>query len=329
MKGSILEVLDTQGAWRCVRFASGRVGVVNGHGKTLLELGDYQQLEFADHGFLRVYNGREFFVDMKNGEIYAHMPEFIQFGDFEIASIGGFLCTRTEKLYEIQAFPAEVRLEKRGMYLRLPYSGEPEERIAQKMVQRKKHHEVCLLNGDERGVYWFISVFQDQSLLVMDDQGNYYHVTRHARSRRAVKRHLGLVESEADKLQVVHAVQEIEERVADRLRKEAQKAKREAEREREKQMATLVTAEPFHIGNRWGLKNRGRIVVPPIYRQVKSPVGRYCAIESYPGFWGVMAVDGKMEVEARYEEVVIHTDGTADLTVRQGKVISVKLGMRK
>ena len=116
--------------------------------------------------------------------------------------------------------------------------------------------------------------------------------------------------------------------MADHLRKEAEQAKREAEREREQQIAMLVSAEPFNIGNKWGLRSKGRIVVPPIYRSVKSPVGRYCAVETYPGIWGVIAVDGKVEVEARYEDVVIHSDGTVDLTVRQGKVISKKLGIR-
>ena len=93
-------------------------------------------------------------------------------------------------------------------------------------------------------------------------------------------------------------------------------------------MAILVSVEPFQIGNKWGLRSKGRIMVPPIYRNVQSPVGRYSAVETYPGIWGVIAVDGRMEVEARYEEVELHPDGTVDLTVRRGKVISMKLGMR-
>ena len=40
----------------------------------------------------------------------------------------------------------------------------------------------------------------------------------------------------------------------------------------------------------------------------------------------MIAVDGKVEIEAKYEGVEIHTDGTVDLTVRAGKVISKKLG---
>ena len=318
-------MLDTRGALRCVRFKSGNVGVVDDQGKTILELGDYQQLKFAENGFLRVFNGREFFIDMKNGELYAQMPEFVRFGDFELANIGGHLCTRTQKLYEVKAFPAEAWHGKQGLYLSLPYSGEPDEKIKKMMIWPLSRYVVCLLNGDESGVYWRIRVFEDHTLLVMDDAGNYYYVKKSVRSRKAVKEPLGQAKNEADRMMLLHAVREIEEKVADHLRKVAEQAKREAEREREQQIAMLVSAEPFNIGNKWGLRSKGRIVVPPIYRSVKSPVGRYCAVETYPGIWGVIAVDGKVEVEARYVDVVIHSDGMVDLTVRQGKVISKKL----
>ena len=343
MEECIEKVLDTRGALRCVRFASGNVGVVNTQGETKLVVGPFQQLNFAGNGFLRVYNRveneegkaneREFFIDMKNGELYTQMPEFVHFGDFEIAVIGGYLCTRTRKLYEVRAVPAEAWHGKYGLYLALPYNGEPEEKIKKRMIYDLSRYVVCLLNGDESGVYWKMRVFEDYTLLVMDDQGNYFHVKRSARSRsvarpqrkKAVKVFLGQAKNEADRMMIVHAVREIEEQVADYLKKEATKAKQEAEKERELQMATLVSAEPFNIGNKWGLRSKGRIVVPPVYRSVKTPVGRYCAMESYPGIWGVIAVDGKVEVEPRYEDVVIHTDGTVDLTVRPGKVITKKL----
>ena len=286
MEGSIQKVLDTRGALRCVRFESGNVGVVTTQGKTKLVVGPFQQLSFADNGFLRVFNGREFFIDMKNGELYAQMPEFVHFGDFEIANICGYLCTRTQKLYEVKAIPAEAWHGKYGLYLSLPYNGEPEEKIKKMMIWTPSRYVVCLLNGDESGVYWKMRVFEDYTLLVMDDKGNYYHVKKSARSRKAVKEHLGQAKNEADRMMIVHTVREIEEQVADYLKMESAKAKREAEKERELQMATLVSAEPFNIGNKWGLRSKGRIVVPPVYRSVKTPVGRYCAMESYPGIWG-------------------------------------------
>lgn len=321
----IQKVLDTRGALRCVRFESGNVGVVNTLGETILVVGPYLQLNFADNGFLRATNGKEFFIDMKNGELYAQLPEIIRFGDFEIAHIGGNLCTRTQRLYEVKAIPAEVWYERSGLHLALPYHGEPDERITRRMIWTPSRYVVCLLNGDDTGVYWKIRAFEDHTLLVMDDAGNYYHVKKSGRSRKACKNYLGQMEHETDRTMIVQAVREIEERAADRLKKEAAKAKREAEKARELQIAALVSAEPFNIGNKWGLRSKGRIVVPPIYRSVKSPVGRYCAMETYPGMWGVIAVDGKVEVEPRYKDVVIHTDGTVDLTLRPGKTVIKKL----
>ena len=58
MEGNIQTVLDTRGALRCVRFESGNVGVVTAQGKTKLVVGPFQQLSFADNGFLRVFNRR-------------------------------------------------------------------------------------------------------------------------------------------------------------------------------------------------------------------------------------------------------------------------------
>ena len=202
---------------RCVRFDSGNVGVVTTKGNTKLVVGPFQQLSFAENGFLRVFNGREFFIDMKNGELYAQMPEFVHFGDFEIANIGGYLCTRTKKLYEVKAIPAEAWHGKYGLYLSLPYSGEPEEKIKKMMIWPPSRYVVCLLNGDESGVYWKMRVFEDYTLLVMDDKGNYYHVKKSARSRKAVKEHLGQARNEADRAVIVHAVREIEDQVADHL----------------------------------------------------------------------------------------------------------------
>ena len=40
----------------------------------------------------------------------------------------------------------------------------------------------------------------------------------------------------------------------------------------------------------------------------------------------MVAVDGKVEIDPRYEKVVLHEDGTAELTVFKGKVITKKLG---
>ena len=69
----------------------------------------------------------------------------------------------------------------------------------------------------------------------------------------------------------------------------------------------------------------GRMAVPPIYRTIEPPIGHYCVMEASYGCWGVVAVDGRVEIEPRYEKVVLHDDGTVELTVFKGKVITKKL----
>ena len=352
MEGSIQKVLDTRGALRCVRFESGNVGVVTTQGKTKLVVGPFQQLNFAENGFLRVFNrrsseshqarlndrvaseegeanGREFFIDMKNGEIYAHMPEFIDIGGFELTSIGGYICTRTKKLYEFKGIPEMVSIGKKCLFLTLPVDREPDDSIKEMMIFKKRYFYVCLLKGDDSGVYWHIAEFDDGSLVIMVDDGAYYHVTRNARTGKAEKSSLGRVTNEADKAMMIQTVRELDAKVAEERMKEVAKAKRKAERKAEKErrerLMTLENSEPFTNGRKWGLKHEGRIVVPPIYRSIHTPVGRYCAVEVYPGIWGVIAVDGKMEIEPKYEKVEIRTDGTAELTAFNGKTVKKKL----
>jgi len=79
------------------------------------------------------------------------------------------------------------------------------------------------------------------------------------------------------------------------------------------------------VGVKWGLKLGERIVVPPHYRNICPPVGGYCAFEENAYQWGLMALDGKVVVEARYQKVEIEGDGTVRLTIIPGKVKTIKL----
>ena len=61
------------------------------------------------------------------------------------------------------------------------------------------------------------------------------------------------------------------------------------------------------------------------YRNICVPVGGYCAFEGNACQWGVMALDGKVVVEARYQKVEIEKDGTVHLTIIPGKVKTINL----
>ena len=62
-------------------------------------------------------------------------------------------------------------------------------------------------------------------------------------------------------------------------------------------------------------------------RAAGVPVGVYCAFEDNPQHWGVISVDGRIVVDARYADVEIDSDGTARLTLVPGKTKTVRLGL--
>ena len=101
--------------------------------------------------------------------------------------------------------------------------------------------------------------------------------------------------------------------------------KRNEEEKRRKRLEEIGDVRPFRMGLKWGLKSGERIVVPPCYRNICPPVGGYCVFEENACQWGLMAPDGKVVVEARYQKVEIEGDGTVRLTVIPGKVKTIKL----
>ena len=78
---------------------------------------------------------------------------------------------------------------------------------------------------------------------------------------------------------------------------------------RRQQLSLSDEAIPFRSGVKWGLRVGNRITVPPIYRRIKSPVGKYCAVEKNYSQWGVVALDGTIMVEPKYSDIEINTQG--------------------
>ncbi|MBQ8673129.1 MAG: WG repeat-containing protein [Bacteroides sp.] len=68
-----------------------------------------------------------------------------------------------------------------------------------------------------------------------------------------------------------------------------------------------------------------RITVPPIYRNIRPPIGKYCAVEKNYSQWGIITIDGRLLVDAKYPDVVIERNGMAWLTQMTGKKMRVQL----
>ena len=186
----------------------------------------------------------------------------------------------------------------------------------------------CLIAGDDTQAYWLYRRLADGTIVIIDNALRFYHVTGmrdEDGKQKAVKRLVAQANEQTEEEEIERQLQPItraaEERYAE-LKRKRMEAEEEKRRERLKQM---IGATPYKMGNKWGLKVAERIVVPPLYRAVKVPVGKYCAVEKNYQQWGVIALDGRMVVEPKYEDVEIFEDGTAELTGVNGKKVVKRL----
>ena len=178
----------------------------------------------------------------------------------------------------------------------------------------------CVLEGDDEEVYWCCGCLADRSIVVMDGEGNYYHVEK-GKGKRYIACNAPKA-GEADFASVVEGLRKEAGRRAESVQRERQQNEEEKRRKRLEEIKDVL---PFRMEMKWGLKWGDRIVVPPCYRNICIPVGGYCAFEGNACQWGVMALDGKVVVEARYQKVEIEKDGTVHLTIIPGKVKTINL----
>ncbi|MGM9779710.1 MAG: hypothetical protein ACI3ZD_15475 [Prevotella sp.] len=343
-----IEIFDTrEDGLKCVRFESGAVGVVDERGEIIYQIEKCRHIEFAEHDFLKLkfgvaeiltnptlknapsddvsYLRSVFYVDMKSGQMYGSMPQILQRKEFELLYIGGFLCTRTRKCYMVERKPDLIVASPNGLYLPLTCFKLPDDERINDIFQWYGVYEVCQLKNDDSKVYWLLRVYKDWSVLVMDENGLHTYVWMDWRTGKVTRRELGYVRNEAERSMMTLTLNDIRRESIDRYVEKKAAAKREEERTREKEMKAMTSVEPIRIGGKWGLRSNGRMVVPPMYRNILTPVGKYCAVESCPGIWGVIAIDGKVEIEPRYEGVEIQPDGTVKLTVYHGKTVIRRL----
>ena len=257
--------------------------------------------------------------------MFGCMPELHRYGNFEVLFIREHMFTRTKPCYSSDTHPSFVRSSRNGLYLEFVADDGTEKDVFQKLLYKQPLYNKCLFKGDEERTYWLEVKLEDESVVVMDDEGEHYYVRLDKKSGKAVWRELGKTGNSAERSVVNMVINDINVEVRNRMLREKEEEQKAAARNRRKRLNGMTEVVPFQIGKKWGLKDGGRIVVPPMFRNIHTPVGRYCAVEVYPGMWGVIAVDGKVEIEARYEGVELRPDGTVDLMVYGGKMISRKL----
>ncbi len=288
------EVFDLKEEVAAVRFRNYDCGVVDETGKVIWKRKSCKSMRMTRNGFLVVETdgGKESYVDLCNLNTYIYKPEVKRYGKYELLKVGHKCYSRTEKVYVSQVDFSGLVITNKGYLL---------------SIHESMGHTYCLLEGDRKEYYRILRWLADGSVVITDRKGELYRATKDGE-----KMYLG----SEDKYREL--VAGLDMRAQKELEKEEENKKRMIQKEYRK-------AVPYRAGIKWGLKVGERITVPPIYRNIMPPVGKYCAVEKNYSQWGIITIDGTVLVEPKYPEVVIVDNGTALITQVTGKKVSVKL----
>ena len=317
------EVFDLCANRAAVRFTDGRTGVVDDSGTPLMVTDRCRRLRFLKGELLSVTkeDGSDCYTDLKTNRTYQERPVIFSYGGIELLRVGETFHSRTRKAYTSMHGLHKDSLCFYGFYLKIPDYRVPKScRLVDPVWSAIFDVFACVLEGDDEEVYWCCGCLADRSIVVMDGEGNYYHVEK-GKGKRYIACNAPKA-GEADFASVVEGLRKEAGRRAESVQRERQQNEEEKRRKRLEEIKDVL---PFRMGMKWGLKWGDRIVVPPSYRNICVPVGGYCAFEGNACQWGVMALDGKVVVEARYQKVEIEKDGTVHLTIIPGKVKTINL----
>ena len=330
------EFVDSKGEFAIIKLPDGKMTVVNRQGEQVLEPGDYYDMKLLD-GNILFYRPRRkaiCYYDLlakaviDDGTNVAGAPQVVNIKGWEFIEYNDIFMSRTQEEFSLPYRPSQYDFLNYGYYMiyrsRLSATGCQvwyyyEGSEGKMRMGHEESRNVCFLRNDYEHVYWLCAVLYGERIVVMDSKQDYYLVDSSLK-----KAYIGCNQpkNENEDLNFVMP------RIGKKYYQEAMLQKKEMEASEllllhEKSEAGHV--ELYQAGKKWGLKVDGKVIVPPLYHHIALPVGAYCAFEQIPRHWGVMTLNGKVIVDAKYEKVEIRDNGIAVLTGILGKTQTIHL----
>ena len=330
------EFVDSKGEFAIIKLPDGKMTVVNRQGEQVLEPGDYYDMKLLDGNilFYRPRRKEVCYYDLlakaviDDGTNVAEAPHVVNIKGWEFIEYNDIFMSRTHEEFSLPYRPSQYDFLNYGYYMifrfrpsatgcQVWYYYEGSE--GKMRMGHEESRNVCFLRNDYEHVYWLCAVLYGERIVVMDSKEDYYLVDSSLK-----KTYIGCNQpkNENEDLNFVMP------RIGKKYYQEAMLQKKEMEASEllllhEKSEAGHV--ELYQAGKKWGLKVDGKVIVPPLYHHIALPVGAYCAFEQIPRHWGVMTLNGKVIVDAKYEKVEIRDNGIAVLTGILGKTQTIHL----
>lgn len=330
------EFVDSKGEFAIIKLPDGKMTVVNRQGEQVLEPGEYYDMKLLD-GNILFYRPRRkaiCYYDLlakaviDDGTNVAGTPQVVNIKGWEFIEYNDIFMSRTHEEFSLPYRPSQYDFLNYGYYMiyrsRLSATGCQvwyyyEGSEGKMRLGHEESRNVCFLRNDYEHVYWLCAVLYGERIVVMDSKEDYYLVDSSLKKTYIGCNH---PKNENEDLNFVMP------RIGKKYYQEAMLQKKEMEASEllllhEKSEAGHV--ELYQAGKKWGLKVDGKVIVPPLYHHIALPVGAYCAFEQIPRHWGVMTLNGKVIVDAKYEKVEIRDNGIAVLTGILGKTQTIHL----
>ena len=330
------EFVDSKGEFAIIKLPDGKMTVVNRQGEQVLEPGDYYDMKLLDGNilFYRPRRKAKCYYDLlakaviDDGTNVAGAPQVVNIKGWEFIEYNDIFMSRTQEEFSLPYRPSQYDFLNYGYYMifrlrpsapgcQVWYYCEGSE--GKMRMGHEESRNVCFLRNDYEHVYWLCAILYGERIVVMDSKEDYYLVDSNLK-----KTYIGCnnPKNENEDLNFVMP------RLSKKYYQEAMLQKKEMEASEllllhEKSEAGHV--ELYQAGKKWGLKVDGKVIVPPLYHHIALPVGAYCAFEQIPRHWGVMTLNGKVIVDAKYEKVEIRDNGIAVLTGILGKTQTIHL----
>ena len=330
------EFVDSKGEFAIIKLPDGKMTVVNRQGEQVLEPGDYYDMKLLDGNilFYRPCRKAICYYDLlakaviDDGTNVAGAPQVVNIKGWEFIEYNDIFMSRTQEEFSLSYRPSQYDFLNYGYYMifrfrpsapgcQVWYYCEGSE--GKMRMSHEESRNVCFLRNDYEHVYWLCAVLYGEHIVVMDSNQDYYLVDSSLK-----KTYIGCNQPKNEKEDLNFVMP----RIGKKYYQEAMLQKKEMEASEllllhEKSEAGHV--ELYQAGKKWGLKVDGKVIVPPLYHHIALPVGAYCAFEQIPRHWGVMTLNGKVIVDAKYEKVEIHDNGIAVLTGILGKTQTIHL----
>ena len=330
------EFVDSKGEFAIIKLPDGKMTVVNRQGEQVLEPGDYYDMKLLDGNilFYRPRRKEVCYYDLlakaviDDGTNVAETPHVVNIKGWEFIEYNDIFMSRTQEEFSLPYRPSQYDFLNYGYYMIFRFRPSApgcqvwyycEGNEGKMRMSNEESRNVCFLRNDYEHVYWLCAVLYGERVVVMDSKEDYYLVESSLK-----KTYIGCNQpkNENEDLNFVMP------RIGKKYYQEAMLQKKEMEASEllllhEKSEAGHV--ELYQAGKKWGLKVDGKVIVPPLYHHIAQPVGAYCAFEQIPRHWGVMTLNGKVIVDAKYEKVEIRDNGIAVLTGILGKTQTIHL----